>query len=387
MIVSNQDIKTIYFCPKKAKLDIQGENRSLSDFLFTTEAFGCYLSIKIDEVFSSDPFVVKIYKTGRKISEYHMLEGAFIGYVLESNGVQVKDIVFESPHYSVSVNWRPYVTKMLSLISYFCEESEFKIAKTHLCRFCKYSDHCFHGSVNIDSFAFLHGVKGRTLEKLTNIGITSLKELIARASEIKKEFGEEKAMRMIYHAQSIIENRPIVFKAYEKLHDGIYLDIESYTPFDFDYLFGILENERYIPFLANNPTKEKYIFENVVKYLEKRQKLIYHFHNYEINRFKKLSRKYNIPVSKDLLSRFVDVYKIYSNHIALPIPSYSLKSIARFFGFNWRTALNGLAVINYYREYLATKNKAVLKEILIYNEDDVRATAHIVKKLNELNNN
>jgi len=387
MVISNKDIKTIYFCPKKAKLDIQNENRQLSDFLFTTEVFGCYLGVQDDEVLSDNPLIVKILKSGKKISEYHMLEGAFIAYVAESNDIDLREIIFESTYYSVSItrtNWRHYITKLLSLLSYFCEESEFKISKTHLCRLCKYSGQCFHETVNLESLTFIQGIKGKTLEKLNSMGITSLRDIISMYEKLKKEFGEEKAQRLYYHANSIIENKPVLFKKVDKLSDGIYLDIESYTPFDFDYLFGVLENGRYIPFLATDPSKERYTFENIVKYLEKRQQPIYHFHNYEIMRFKKLSKKYGVNLSKELLSRFVDVYKIYAGHVALPIPSYSLKSIARFFGFNWRTDINGLSVINYYREYLATNNKSILKEILKYNEDDVRATEFIVKKLNEL---
>ena len=384
MVISNRDIKTMYICPKKAKLDILQENRSLSNCIFTTEAFGCTLCVEVDEIISNEQIRVKVKKTGKKISEYHMFEGAFIGYVIESNERQVSEIIFESPYYSVSINWRPYVTKLLSMLSFFCEASEFKITKTHLCRLCKYSGECFHETANLDSLAFLHGVRGKTVEKLHALGITTLTDIMNFSEVLKKQFGEEKANRVIYHAQSIIEKRPIVFKPLQRLSDGIYLDIESYTPFDFDYLFGVLENDRYIPFLASEPSKERYIFENVVKFLEKRQKPIYHFHTYEVTRFRKLSKKYNVSLSKGLLSRFVDVYKIYTNHVALPIPSYSLKTIARFLGFNWRTDINGMTVIDYYREYIATKDKNLLREILTYNEDDVRATRFIVEKINDL---
>lgn len=388
MIVSNRDIKTIYFCQRKAKLEIQEEiknkKRNLSNFLFTTEAFGCVLGVEADEIIDYENLKVKIKKSGKKISEYHMLEAAFIGYVVESNGRRLSEIVFESPHYSVSINWKSYVTKLLSMLSYFCNMTEFKVSKTHLCRLCKYSESCFHEMVSLENFSFLHGIKGRTVEKLHNLGISTLSELLNAEELLKKEFGQEKASKILHHVKSVAEKRPILFKTIDILPEGIYLDIESHTPFDFDYLFGILENGRYIPFLSSDISKERYIFENVVKFLEKRDTPIYHFHNYEVNRFKKLSKRYNIPISKSLISRFVDVYKIFLNNVALPLPSYSLKALARFFGFQWRTNLNGMIVVDYYEEYLLTKDKNILREILKYNEDDVRATEFIVKKLNAL---
>ncbi|MCX7653957.1 MAG: TM0106 family RecB-like putative nuclease [Fervidobacterium sp.] len=384
MIITNKDIKTLYFCQKKCKIDILSEKRYLSNYDFATEAFGCTLCVDADEVIYGDKITIRMKKSGKRLSEYHMLEGAFIGYVIESNEKEVSEIIFESPYYSVSINWKPYVTKLLSLLSMFCETMEFKITKNHLCRLCKYAGECFHETVSLDSLAFIHGIRGKTVEKLRMISINNLSDIIVFEDAIRKEFGEEKANKLIYHAKSILEKKPIVFKPIQKLSEGIYLDIESYTPFDFDYLFGVLENDRYIPFLASEPSKERYIFENILKFLEKRQKPVYHFHNYEIARFRKLSKKYNIPISKSLLSRFVDVYKVYVNHVALPIPSYSLKTIARFFGFNWRTDINGMTVIDYYREYIATKDKEILREILKYNEDDVRATKFIVEHLNNI---
>jgi predicted RecB family nuclease len=326
---------------------------------------------------------VKILKTGKKLSEYHMLESAFVGYVIESNGKKLDAIIIESPYYSVSVNWKPYVSRMLSMIGSFCETDEFRVMKTHLCRTCPFSSECFKEIVNSESLTFLHGVKGKTLEKLNSYGINTLKDVINMNPIVEQLIGKEKTKRLIVQAQSILENRPILIRPVPKISEGLYLDIESYTPINFDYLFGILDDV-YIPFLASDPSSESNVFKEVVKYISKTNKPVYHFHNYEINRFKKLARKYNVELSKSFFNRFVDVYKLYIDHVALPVPSYSLKSIARYFGFNWRTQLNGQLVVHSYAEYLATGDERILQEILTYNEDDVRATEFILKKLIEI---
>jgi len=388
MIISSKDVKTIYFCPRKARFEIKNRNyENLKDTqlnIFQTDAFGCTLIAEFDELVSETPLVIKIKKTGKRLSEYHMLESAFVGYVLESNGMKVESIIVESPYFSVSINWRPYVTKLLSLISSFCELDEFHISKTHLCRTCQFSSECFREIVGMENLTFLYGVKSKTIEKLTSYGINTLKDVIKMSNIIEEILGKEKSKRLVFQAKSILENKPIIFKELPKLLPGIYLDIESYTPINFDYLFGILDNGTYIPFLALDPVYEKDAFKQALEYISKSKKPVYHFHNYEVTRFKKLSRKHGINLSKTFFSNFVDVYKLYSDHVALPIPSYSLKNIARFFGFNWRTALNGQIVVGSYAEYLATGDKRILDEILIYNEDDVRATEFILQKLIEI---
>lgn len=388
MVISSKDVKTIYFCPRKAKFEIRNREKN-KKFLssvatYQTDAFGCVLIAEVDEIVSETPFIVKILKTGKKLSEYHMLESAFVGYVIESNGKKLDAIIIESPYYSVSVNWKPYVSRMLSMIGSFCETDEFRVMKTHLCRTCPFSSECFKEIVNSESLTFLHGVKGKTLEKLNSYGINTLKDVINMSPIVEQLIGKEKTKRLIVQAQSILENRPILIRPVPKISEGLYLDIESYTPINFDYLFGILDDGVYIPFLASDPSSESNVFKEVVKYISKTNKPVYHFHNYEINRFKKLARKYNVELSKSFFNRFVDVYKLYIDHVALPVPSYSLKSIARYFGFNWRTQLNGQLVVHSYAEYLATGDERILQEILTYNEDDVRATEFILKKLIEI---
>ncbi|HCI29119.1 MAG TPA: TM0106 family RecB-like putative nuclease [Fervidobacterium sp.] len=387
MTISNRDIKTIYICPKKGKLDIESSNENGTKKEFSTDAFGCELVIEPSEVLSTYPMVVKIHKTGKKLAEYDMLEGAFVGYVLESAGYEIGDILFESSYYSISLNWRGYVTKMLSFLSAFCEScanGEFSIMKNYLCRTCKYSADCFRETLQGDNITFVRGIKGKTFQRLHELGVDSLCDIVSMHDVLEKEFGKGKADKIFYQAKSILENRCIPFRPLPKLNDGIYLDIESYTPIDFDYLFGLLDDNTYVPFLARNLVEEKETFKSTIAYLMSTNKPIYHYHSYELVRFRKLSKKYNINLPNNLFGRFTDVYKIYSEYVALPLPSYSLKAIARYFGFNWRTNLNGLVVIDSYKDYIGTNDENVLSEILRYNEDDVRATAFLVERINQM---
>lgn len=387
LVLTNRDVKTVYFCAKKARFELENRRNFVQDDgveVFSTDAFGCVLVVIPDEIVSRSPHVVRIKKTGKKLSDYHYLEAAFIGYVIESSGYDVGAVIFESEYYSTAVNWRPYVTRMLSLLSYFCTETEYKISKTHLCRLCPFIEQCFHEAKNLESIDFLHGLRGKTAEKLRKLGIESIKDLLNHREKLMEHFGPEKTRKLVAHAKSVLENKPVLFSAPPELEDGIFLDIESYTPADFDYLFGVLVNGTYVPFVARDPAGEQKAFIEVLDFLNKTPGPVYHFHQYEVQRFRKLAKRYGIAIPKDFFKRFIDVYKLYADHVALPVPSYSLKVIARYFGFQWRNNINGRTVIDEYAHYLSTNDEGTLSAILVYNEDDVRATELLVAKLKEM---
>ena len=69
-----------------------------------------------------------------------------------------------------------------------------------------------------------------------------------------------------------------------------------------------------------------------------------------------------------------------------PLPSYSIKDIAMYLGFKWRDeSPSGALSIQWFNEYIQTKNPALMKRILEYNEDDCKATVVLKDKLFEMN--
>jgi len=68
-------------------------------------------------------------------------------------------------------------------------------------------------------------------------------------------------------------------------------------------------------------------------------------------------------------------YDIVLKNTDWPLDSYSLKDIATYLGFKWRDeSPSGALSIQWYNEYLKTKNEESLNRILKYNEDDCKAT-------------
>lgn len=194
-----------------------------------------------------------------------------------------------------------------------------------------------------------------------------------------KEIFKGKTNKIIAQAKAFLEKKVILINSISRLSSGIFLDIESYN--DFHFLFGVLYNDRYIPFLSTKKKEEKIAVKNLLKFLKEKNLPVYHYYNYEPLQINKLIKKYKLRNPKLV---FVDLYTIFSRNIAVPTISYSLKSLAKYFGFNWRTTLNGNNVVQKFEEFLRTKDKSILKEILKYNEDDVRATKLLLDVVNKI---
>jgi len=68
-----------------------------------------------------------------------------------------------------------------------------------------------------------------------------------------------------------------------------------------------------------------------------------------------------------------------------PLASYSIKDIASYLGFKWRDeSPSGALSIQWFNEYIETKNPDIMKRIIEYNEDDCKATLVLKDELVEL---
>jgi uncharacterized protein len=107
------------------------------------------------------------------------------------------------------------------------------------------------------------------------------------------------------------------------------------------------------------------------------QALIYHFCPYEVECIRRLGKQFHTPHSTidRLVRRCVDLHAWVTQTVTLPVESYALKSIARWLGFQWRQEeVNGAQAICWYNQWIQTGDRTFLDQILIYNEDDCRAT-------------
>ncbi len=159
---------------------------------------------------------------------------------------------------------------------------------------------------------------------------------------------------------------------------------------DLDYLHGLLvveegREDRYVSFVAEQPEEEERAFGEFVaavkEVLDRHPETpIYHYHNYERTHVGKLFDKYpdQVLTADTLMDRFVDLHKVLTDSVILPIEGYGLKPVSKWMGFGYRnTKSSAVQSMLWYRLWLDTQDRQYLDDSIIYNEDDCRATKMI----------
>lgn len=172
----------------------------------------------------------------------------------------------------------------------------------------------------------------------------------------------------------------------------VFFDIETDPMRDFCYLHGMLERrggdnatERFDAFFAADLSAEAEhdAFAAAWAYLCARPSAIVYFYSkYERTIWRALQRKYPDVCSADDIetlfhpARSVDLfYDVVQKATMWPTRDHSIKTLAKFLGFQWRdVSPSGAASIEWFDQWVKTGDAAIRQRILDYNEDDGRAT-------------
>jgi predicted RecB family nuclease len=172
----------------------------------------------------------------------------------------------------------------------------------------------------------------------------------------------------------------------------LFLDIEVDPMRDVCYLHGFIERrggdngrERFVPFFSDEPTEkgEKQAFAAAWQYLKASQRYtIYYYSKYERTIYRNLQRKYpHVCSEADIEALFeparaVDLYcDVVLKATEWPTRDFSIKTLAKYLGFEWRDPdPSGAASIEWFDRWATTRDPGVRQRILDYNEDDCRAT-------------
>jgi predicted RecB family nuclease len=258
---------------------------------------------------------------------------------------------------------------------------------TSSCKQSPWFDACQSETLSCDSLSTINRIWRSEISSLIAGGITSVTELANATPDAIKQVSGVTSDRLYFlqqQANALIDNKVIRMGDVDlPEEDGIVLviDIESDPLRDLDYLFGVLvvdgQKEEYHAFTAKKPEDEEKNWHKFTAFLEQySQANIYHYGWYEQEVFKKKVEMYGAPeaVKEQFEKRMVDVIVAMREKVIFPTPFYSLKDIAKHLGFKWRIAdASGLDSVIWYQEWLAG-DKSALKDIVEYNEDDVRAT-------------
>ncbi len=211
-----------------------------------------------------------------------------------------------------------------------------------------------------------------------------------------------------FHARAILATtkgaKPYLKKAVllPVAETEFFFDIETFPMKDFCYLHGFVvrnkgdvSTERFHPFFADelSADAERNAFGAAWSFMrEHASAAVYVYSAFERTTYKKLAAKYpDVCTIADVEAFFARslVKDLYTNVVLSgsewPTMSFSIKSIAKFLGFEWRdTHPSGAASIEWFHRYSQTKDPELRQRILDYNEDDCRAMRVLVDAIQHL---
>lgn len=396
-----EDLEQFLLCPRRFQLERIGSERaekipdsaellrlgfSVENPVLETEIFGKTFVANPDlAVPEADGWRLILKKEAKNLKQKYLIEAAYHAYIFCQRGFPVTRVTVSSPYFTIDIDWRNVIPRLMSLlevVTLFREEL-YDPKPVSLCKVCSHVLDCSEVLIQKKDLLAIHGLNERTRLKLLREGVENLEDLIQ--VEKLRNFSKDVLEKLKKKATALLERRVILLRPFPEMPEGLFLDIESHVVAGYDYLFGILSGGEYVYFLCETKDQEEKVFKEVINFLLSTNGTIYHYCPYEPTRFKELSRLYGLQNIYDhLRKRFVDIYQILSSHVALPLFSYSLKSVARYYGFNWRTKLDGWRASKYFQLWLSTRDQSLLDVVLKYNEDDVRATQLLVDKLRAL---
>ncbi len=280
------------------------------------------------------------------------------------------------------------------------------------CSLCHWHSHCYAIAKTVEHLSLLPGVTPSRYVQLQELQLTTVAAL-ADSAPMRLEplpgFGSDTAHRLIRQAQSVLLNQAMLGGSEDTVANGslsravgksmpfalnvptapveLYFDIEAEPSLNLVYLHGVLVVDRqhqtqvFHSLLAERPEDESVAWQQLLDLVWAHPTApIFHFCPYEVQTVERLAALYETPpeLIRPLLPRFVDLHDRITKLVTLPVESYALKHIARWMGFDWRdSTASGAQSIYWYAQWLATGDRSFLNSVLIYNEDDCRATYHV----------
>ncbi len=232
-----------------------------------------------------------------------------------------------------------------------------------------------------------------TIQDILTLNVNELMKQKDSDKEFLKGLGQKTIDKMITRA-NILKNikKPVVYGDidFPNVSYELFFDIEDDPTQEFVYLHGVYERspngERFLDFTAKeiNQEAEKQTwakFWDYIRSLPQDDFAVYYYSPHEKTTYKKMQKLYPDIISEDEVNDFfgspnvIDLYHIVLKQTDWPVGSYSLKALAQYLDFRWRDETpSGALSIQWFNEYIKTQDEKILERILIYNEDDCKAT-------------
>ncbi len=276
------------------------------------------------------------------------------------------------------------------------------------CRPCAFRDHCWSRAEHGRDVARVLGVDQDLAKSLRSAGIQTVEQFLGRFTpETLADFRKRTkagtrrvgrdAAGILRMARALASGREELLRAPE-LPSGpnfVMFDLEGLPP-QFDelqkiYLWGLqVRGERPGPYEAavagfgpdgDRQGWEDFLSRAAATFAAYGDLPFLHWANYEKTHLKMYIRRYGDPqdVAQRVLDNLCDLLEVTQRALALPLPSYGLKVVERYIGFE-RSQENfgGEWSMAKYIEAVETEDESararVMDEIFTYNQEDLDAT-------------
>ncbi len=339
-------------------------------------------------VFGSHYYVVKEIKSAKHIKHEYVMQAAFYTYVIGriQGYTPTKFYLINREQEESEYEYDLYKDELMQIIAGIKEVfNGRKVSPT--AKACKWpwESFCNKSAIEQDDVSVVPNVGPVMKKKLNAAGIMTVKQLATQSLEV--DVPEPTLKKIQLSAQAFVDKKPIVLSKPKLLKSEVelFMDFEGTDELHTeegmvktDYLIGLLVKDKdgahFRPFVAEALTDEGRMLHDFLAYMKKFPDApIYHYGPYERTHMAALGQKYKIDVS-GILSRMVDVLSLVKRNVIFPTMTMSLKEVSKFLGFKYRGMADAQESIVLYLQFLETKERELLKRILDYNEDDVRAT-------------
>lgn len=278
--------------------------------------------------------------------------------------------------------------------------------RTERCSMCRWREWCGDQWERDDHLNRVSSITRVQIARLQDAGVSTMRKLAALPTQsqtlrIQPSTLERLAHQARLQVASADSGEPVVevlaviegrgFDRLPAVAEGdLFFDMEG-DPLEaggLEYLFGLCFFESgkpvFKPFWAHSRAEERLAFEAFMDFVSAHLARwptahVYHYAPYEQTALKRLMSLHGTREAEvDNLLRqhkLVDLYSVVREGVRVGEPSYSIKSIERFYSqVRQGDVKTAGASIVFYEQWKATGDASLLKAIEDYNHDDVRST-------------
>jgi uncharacterized protein len=279
------------------------------------------------------------------------------------------------------------------------------------CEYCEFQHHCEAQWRSEDSLAFVANSRENERQALEASGVVTVEQLAER-SEAVAELRDEKRLRLTRQAALQVTSRdnpldPPAFEFVEQSEDPVYghgfelmpepndgdvfFDFEG-DPFwtaqhDLMFLAGLFYKSQgewiYDERWAHSLPEQQVMIKSLVDFFGHRREAfpgmhVYHYNHTEKSAIERLMRDAedeNLFAELVESGLFVDLFIIAKNAVRVGTESYGLKHLEHLVQYERNAGIEqGAGAVVEYEAWMRTKDEKLLRDIALYNRDDVEAT-------------